>query len=257
MRNTFIIFLLAGNFMLSYSAIAQQQASPDSIDAMLREIPEEVFELLQNRRESGHQKTKMITEESARVYTIPAASSHNVIELTIANASGIDVTNLQVKAEGLPGWLRMESSHQNISKLPAGDIATVSFRFDMAAEVPVQQKTDITLTVSGDGYSSGKTIQIVSGKPLQFKLNQNYPNPFNPSTTISYRLPSQMQVTVTVYNLLGRKVATLADGLQEAGTQTLRWDASRYASGVYFYQVIATGTDGDRFVQHRKMMLIK
>jgi len=128
----------------------------------------------------------------------------------------------------------------------------------LAAEISANKKADIVFTITGsNGFAGRKTIQVISGEPLNFKLNQNYPNPFNPSTNISYRLPEQMKVKVTIYNILGRKVAVLVDEIQKAGTQTLKWDAGRFASGVYFYRIIAKGKSGERFVRNKKMLLIK
>ena len=91
-----------------------------------------------------------------------------------------------------------------------------------------------------------------TGTPLVYQLNQNYPNPFNPSTTITYALPKQSQVTLKVFNLLGQEVATLVNGEQTTGTHVVVFDASRLASGVYFYRLEA-GT----FTQVHKMMLMK
>ena len=70
--------------------------------------------------------------------------------------------------------------------------------------------------------------------PNTFSLRQNYPNPFNAQTTISYSLSEPGPVTLTIYNLLGQKVATLFDGVQTAGEHRLVWDASDMTSGLYF-----------------------
>ena len=88
--------------------------------------------------------------------------------------------------------------------------------------------------------------------PTEFALSNNYPNPFNPTTTIKYDLPKEAQVTLKIYDVLGREVATLVNTKQNAGFYQVRFDASRYASGVYVYRIIA----GD-FVQTKKMMLMK
>ncbi len=89
--------------------------------------------------------------------------------------------------------------------------------------------------------------------PLDYRLSQNYPNPFNPSTNIEFRLGSASLVTLKVYDVLGREVATLIDGEQmNAGSHQSRFDASVLASGVYLYRI-----EAGSFIQTRKMMLIK
>ncbi len=93
--------------------------------------------------------------------------------------------------------------------------------------------------------------------PTEFLVAQNYPNPFNPSTTIRYALPKRADVNVSVFNLLGQRVATLVNRNQPAGEYTAVWNGSDasgrpVASGIYFYRVRA----GDE-IQTRKMMLLK
>ena len=91
-----------------------------------------------------------------------------------------------------------------------------------------------------------------SAIPIHFELSQNYPNPFNPSTTIRYGLPHSSFVQLTVYNILGQRVATLVYAGQEAGYHEVQFDGSGLASGVYFYKLQA-GT----FVEARKLLLTR
>lgn len=88
---------------------------------------------------------------------------------------------------------------------------------------------------------------------LNFKLNQNYPNPFNPSTTITYEIPISAEVKIEVFNAIGVKVATLAEGDKSAGMYTVQYDFSHLASGMYLYRLTADG----RLITTRKMMFIK
>jgi len=93
--------------------------------------------------------------------------------------------------------------------------------------------------------------------PFEFRVHQNYPNPFNPTTTFRYALPVRCEVEVAIFNVLGRRVATLVSETQSAGEHTVVWNSTddkgrSVASGVYFYRVRA-GDD----VQSRKMMLLK
>ncbi len=84
------------------------------------------------------------------------------------------------------------------------------------------------------------------------QLNQNYPNPFNPTTTISYSLDQTTNVSLEVFDLMGRKVSTLVQGRQTAGEKTINFDASSLASGVYIYRLVAGGQ-----VLTKKMVLLK
>jgi len=89
--------------------------------------------------------------------------------------------------------------------------------------------------------------------PKTFSLKQNYPNPFNPATNIEYQISKTSQVDLSIYNILGQKVATLVNKGQPAGKYNVEWDATNVASGIYLYR-IETSTD---FVQIRKLVVLK
>ena len=89
--------------------------------------------------------------------------------------------------------------------------------------------------------------------PKKYTLSQNYPNPFNPTTAISYQLPAVSHVELSIYNILGQKVATLVSERQPAGNHKVEWNASGFASGVYFYRL---ETD-QGFISSRKLILLK
>jgi len=94
--------------------------------------------------------------------------------------------------------------------------------------------------------------------PLGFELDQNFPNPFNPATSIRYGLPEAAEVTIKVFDLLGKEVVTLLSAEhREAGYHVVSWsgrdkNGASVASGLYFYQIVS-----DKFVQTRKMLLVK
>jgi hypothetical protein len=89
-------------------------------------------------------------------------------------------------------------------------------------------------------------------KPLVYELAQNYPNPFNPTTKIEYSIPLQSQVELKVYNVVGQEVATLVNEVQKSGIHNVKFSASNFASGVYFYRLVA-----GNFVSVKKMVLVK
>jgi endonuclease/exonuclease/phosphatase family metal-dependent hydrolase len=88
--------------------------------------------------------------------------------------------------------------------------------------------------------------------PEKFELKQNYPNPFNPTTEISYSIPEATQVSLSVFNELGQKVATLAQGYKNAGNYKVQFDAKDFSSGIYFYRLSAGS-----FTATKKMLLLK
>jgi hypothetical protein len=88
--------------------------------------------------------------------------------------------------------------------------------------------------------------------PKSFALHQNFPNPFNPSTVIRYDVPEAARVTLKIYDVLGREVAVLADGVEEAGFRSIEWNADNFATGIYFYRLTA-GT----FTEVKKMMVLR
>ncbi|MDP6587267.1 MAG: T9SS type A sorting domain-containing protein, partial [Anaerolineales bacterium] len=105
--------------------------------------------------------------------------------------------------------------------------------------------------------ASSVSIDEVGLIPETFALHANYPNPFNPSTTISYDLPKRSQVTLGIYDLLGKQIKTLVKQSQDAGNKIAVWDGTddlgrQVSAGVYLYQIQA-----GQFTQTRKMLLLK
>ena len=105
------------------------------------------------------------------------------------------------------------------------------------------------------------TLEFMSVKnnqlPEVFALHQNYPNPFNPVTNLSYDLPEDAMVSITIYDMMGKVVASLVNGQQSAGFKTLQWDATNQSgmpisAGLYIYTIQA-----GEFNQTRKMILLK
>jgi hypothetical protein len=111
-------------------------------------------------------------------------------------------------------------------------------------------------TFKVDDVSLGGATSVESNvgqTPQTYALQQNFPNPFNPATNISFSIPLQSAVHLSVIDLLGREVAVLVnDDLRNAGSYTITWNAAGVSSGVYFYRLQA----GD-FVSTRKLILLK
>jgi len=103
-----------------------------------------------------------------------------------------------------------------------------------------------------DSLMTGITGRRETELPTSYNLYPNYPNPFNPSTKITYSLPKAGEVNLTIYNILGQKVATLVDGNRRAGRRSIRWDAKGLSSGIYLCRLKA----GD-YSMTIKMILLK
>jgi len=101
-------------------------------------------------------------------------------------------------------------------------------------------------------YEYSDIIAIEVGTPSEYSLEQNYPNPFNPFTTISYSIKENGSVTLKVFDILGKEVKTLVNEEQQAGNYKVEFNASSFASGIYFYTLQAR-----EFISTRKMILLK
>lgn len=134
-------------------------------------------------------------------------------------------------------------------------------RLDLVSEEIELAEGSHNFTLSGDNvkidYVQLIEMQIITSVPHRnvvegFGLEQNYPNPFNPTTTIQYQIPEMEKVVLKIYNILGQEVQTLVNEVQHPGMYQTTFDASRLASGVYFYRLTA----GD-YVEVKKMMFLK
>lgn len=89
-------------------------------------------------------------------------------------------------------------------------------------------------------------------QPTEFSLSQNYPNPFNASTTINYSLLEGSDVTIDIFDIMGRKIETLVSGYQDAGSHSVVWNANSVSSGVYLYKIVA-----GNYTETRRCNLLK
>ncbi len=205
---------------------------------------------------------------SQQLYEIPFSSKGNSIELTVSNTSKINLKNVKVSAEEVPAWIEFDEQEETISQLEGNKERAVTFKFTVKKEAPVKEETKLKFRITnGRGESWEKEIAVEVSPPKEFKLYQNYPNPFNPSTTISYTIPTLetlhatspqlTTVRLTIFDILGREVATLVNKEQQPGFYKVNWSAGNYASGMYIYQIIAKYKSGERKIQRKKMLLMK
>jgi hypothetical protein len=161
---------------------------------------------------------------------------------------------------GQPGWSGVEGARWSKVTFDLTGIATegntIALRFDFGADnnTLVYRGWYIDDVVS-DGFGTpGGPLGVGDGgnAPQEFSLDQNYPNPFNPVTNFTLSIANPQLTVLRVYDMLGREVATLVNEVKQPGTYTVQWDASRQASGVYFYRLQA-----GQFSAVRKMLLMR
>ncbi|MBI5476211.1 MAG: T9SS type A sorting domain-containing protein [Ignavibacteriales bacterium] len=152
------------------------------------------------------------------------------------------------------------------ASLPTGSVngnATLTVILAFDASNLIDGKYNITISLN-DPHHGGLSIPIEltvatttgineeNALPNDFKLLQNYPNPFNPSTTISFSLPKDQNVSLIVYDLLGKQVQTLVNKFLPLGNYSVKFDAADLPSGIYFYRI-----QTEQFTQVKKMILTK
>jgi len=130
--------------------------------------------------------------------------------------------------------------------------------YNAVVAVPgAQKEKSFTLLVGKSEYIKQQTEQYI---PIEYQLMQNYPNPFNPTTTIAYSVPKESRVTLKVFDVLGREVAALVNGVLSQGQYTVLLDATSLSSGMYFYRLEASPIDGrksERVVLTKKLVVTK
>lgn len=120
---------------------------------------------------------------------------------------------------------------------------------DRLTSVQVWPESTVSITIV---MSRLVSVQGRSPSPSSYSLDQNHPNPFNPTTTFSFSIPRVTFVTLKVYDIRGKEVATVVNEARSAGVNEAVWDASGMATGVYFYRLFADGV-----IRTRKMLLIR
>ncbi|MCB0747528.1 MAG: immunoglobulin domain-containing protein [Ignavibacteriae bacterium] len=170
------------------------------------------------------------------------------------------IINFQLgdSSEGLTlSWNLPEGVTLNISDMFGGSIFSEQFESGKNSFTITNTEVNnakLILCYSNIILSNNDIQQL----PNEYSLSQNYPNPFNPTTTIQYAIPTSSNlakeglVTLKIYDVLGREIATLVNEKQNPGIYTVQFDATKYSSGIYFYRLQA----GD-YVQTNKMVLMK
>ena len=207
--------------------------------------------------------------------TVPNPGDQIIFTINVRNESLTD-TVFNIKA--MPISLDTCASVIAFSAPRYGDIAPGEiaepdrgFRVQFDEDCPEKSNVKFGLNIYSDGYlfwSDTFSVYVdvssvgfnESGIPLFYALDNNYPNPFNPSTTIGYQLPFVSDVELSIYNVLGQKVATLVSKQHPVGYYQVDWDAADFASGIYYYRIVAIATQSkneEPFIQTKKLILVR
>jgi len=203
-------------------------------------IPSGVTSISVTRSILGDTPNRFFSEATTRFELVNTATGLVVASFGVRELDGLDST-LSVS----------DSVSLSITRLPfvSFKVRTVVDGLDLTD--PGLSAAVVNIFIStGEEEGMGKTPSLA--QPATYFLSQNYPNPFNPTTTIKYELPSDSPVSLKVYDVLGREVLKLVDGVERSGSHEVVLNASDLSSGVYFYRLKA----GD-FMDTKRLLLLK
>jgi len=158
-------------------------------------------------------------------------------------------------------WIELDTTDQFTSPFVNSDINDTTYLFTgLLPNMNYWWRVKALNSAGWGDYSEVRTFSTLfvgmddgeSQIPTKFNLEQNYPNPFNPATTIAYSIPKESQVSLKIYDVMGREVVEVVNGRQSAGSYNVEFDASSLASGTYLYKLTA-----GEFISVKKMVLLK
>ena len=152
----------------------------------------------------------------------------------------------QADSQGFGAWTE-------IGFIPGAGTSAAPHAYRFVDNAPPANAGYRLRVINADGtFRFSSSAEVHFDGPINFVLYQNHPNPFNPSTVISFELGVSSNVSLKVFDLLGREVETLVQEKMNPGEHEVRFDATRFASGIYFYRLKAEG-----FTATKKLLLLK
>jgi hypothetical protein len=145
-------------------------------------------------------------------------------------------------------WLDNPSNNFGWAILGNETANSTSKRFDSKDNPNINNQPLLTVYYTPPTSIAGHDPKLIHG----WQLFQNYPNPFNPSTTIGFQIPSAQFVTLRIYNILGREIASLVEGKMSAGYHEITFNSANLSTGIYFYELQSAD-----FKQMKRMVLVK
>ena len=165
------------------------------------------------------------------------------------NNSGFDVERRIVSDNGYSSWTKLSFIQGNGTKNESSDYCYTDKKLTSGSYQYRIKQIDYN---GGFEYFSPSQTEAVIANPQKFEMSQNYPNPSNPKSKIDFLLPVSGDVSVIVYDMLGKEMVKLVHGYKDAGYHTVEFDGRNLASGVYIYKI-----EADNFTQSKKMILVK
>lgn len=167
-----------------------------------------------------------------------------------STGTAMDYLTISYSNNGTFNWEKRENGPMNADDIATGIAVGDTDRIFVTGSSVVTGANSSYYTIR---YSAVTGIEPIGGEvPTVFSLKQNFPNPFNPSTAIRFDIPKSAFVSIVVRDILGREIEVLAGENARAGKYEVKWDASKYSSGIYFYTLRA----GD-YTETKKMILTK
>ena len=179
-----------------------------------------------------------------------------IAKYTFNSSSSDDVCAMYVISGAVPSTEPTTPDLTSSDGSDLSDAGTVAMRNGSASSRPSLIIDGIRISTNWAGIVTA-IKNISSTTASDFHLSQNYPNPFNPSTKINFSIPTNGFVTLKVYNSIGQEVNNLVNGKMNKGVYETEFDGSNLNSGVYFYTLRFTNSDGQFFFDTKKLLLIK
>ncbi|NGP89665.1 S8 family serine peptidase [Fodinibius halophilus] len=227
------------------TSVSASKKAKDSDAPLVRNLQELRFER-DGIEQSIYMMTGKLSKKEKRKYMLPPVAPSAPLDVRIAGSYKIadnSMRSLDLTAASYPVKVTSDKNNNSPIRIEAIDGENVIY-YDLR---PGQSRF-IEKEYDDMHFKTLASDEMV----VENDLHPNYPNPFNPTTTISYELANKAEVTLNVFDVLGRKVQTLVNKVQQSGTYTVNFNASKLASGVYFVRL-----QTDSFSKIQKMTLIK
>ena len=225
----------------------------------------DLAEIMYGQIGSGTIKRNLTTAEIAGIQWIygilpveltnfTAAAANSVVMLLWQTATEVNNYGFDVQCRVVSSIKSSTNNWEKIGFVPGNGTSNISHKYSFTDQKPSAGTFAYRLKQidHGGAFKYSQEAEVTMSVPNVFALNQNYPNPFNPSTSISFSLPTRTFVSLKIFDLIGKEVATLVSEEMSAGSYAKQWNASTVSSGVYFYQIRA-----NNYCETKKLTLLK